>query len=86
MSVSARDGDELTRIYRNRFKGQKEYRLAVWRILIGAVFARWIPADGQILDLGAGHPYSMSKSFAPPLWGVWLYGVPWRWPSSGRPV
>ena len=55
MSVTTHDGDELARVYRTRFEGQKEYRLAVWRILIGAVFARWLPADGQILDLGAGH-------------------------------
>ena len=54
MSVSTHDGDELARIYRTRFEGQKDYRLAVWRVLIGAVFAQWLPADGQILDLGAG--------------------------------
>jgi SAM-dependent methyltransferase len=65
MSVTTHDGDELARVYRTRFEGQKEYRLAVWRILIGAVFARWLPADGQILDLGAGHGEFINQVEAP---------------------
>lgn len=54
MSQPLHDGAELSRIYQSRFEGQKEYRQAVWRILIASVFARWIPAKGRILDLGAG--------------------------------
>jgi hypothetical protein len=65
MSVSTHAGDELARIYRTRFEGQKEYRLAVWRVLIGAVFARWLPADGQILDLGAGQGEFINQVEAP---------------------
>jgi len=29
--------------------------MGVWKILIQHLFFRWIPKDGEILDLGAGH-------------------------------
>jgi len=46
---------ELSKIYQTRFSGQTEYRMGVWKILIQHLFFRWIPKDGEILDLGAGH-------------------------------
>jgi SAM-dependent methyltransferase len=46
---------ELSKIYQTRFSGQTEYRMGVWEILIRHLFIRWIPKDGEILDLGAGH-------------------------------
>ena len=46
---------ELSKIYQSRFAGQTEYRMSVWKILIRHLFSRWIPRDGEILDLGAGH-------------------------------
>lgn len=48
------DAEELSQIYRTRFSGKNDYRLAVWRILIETVFFRWIPPRARILDLGAG--------------------------------
>ena len=47
--------DELSKIYQNRFSGQTDYRMGVWKILIQHLFPRWIPKNGEILDLGAGH-------------------------------
>ena len=46
---------ELSKIYQSRFSGQTKYRMGVWKILIRHLFIRWIPKDGEILDLGAGH-------------------------------
>jgi SAM-dependent methyltransferase len=46
---------ELQRLYEERFSGQAEYRDNVWKILTADFFARWIPADSTVLDLGAGH-------------------------------
>jgi len=46
---------ELSKIYQTRFSGQTDYRIGVWKILIQHLFSRWIPKDGEILDLGAGH-------------------------------
>jgi SAM-dependent methyltransferase len=45
---------ELQQIYQTRFGGKSHYRQAVWRVL-GRFFARWIPADATVLDLGCGH-------------------------------
>jgi SAM-dependent methyltransferase len=45
---------ELQQIYRNRFGGKSHHRQAVWRELC-RFFARWIPADATVLDLGCGH-------------------------------
>jgi SAM-dependent methyltransferase len=46
---------ELSKIYQTRFSGQTDYRMGVWKILIRHLFSLWIPKDGEILDLGAGH-------------------------------
>ena len=54
MSELPHDGEELSRIYQSRFEGKSAYRLAVWRILIADLFARWIQPGHRVLDLGAG--------------------------------
>lgn len=46
--------DELKREYERRFHQTADYRAAVWKILTREFFARWVPADGTILDLGCG--------------------------------
>ena len=53
MSQQAHTPSELQRMYHARFAGRAEYRLRVWAVLNG-YFARWIPADGAVLDLGCG--------------------------------
>jgi SAM-dependent methyltransferase len=47
--------ETVVAIYRNRFKGQSDYRDAVWKLLIGGFFDRYIPANGAVLDLGSGY-------------------------------
>ena len=37
-----------------RFEGNAAYRVAVWKILTGDFFCRWISPDAAILDLGCG--------------------------------
>ncbi len=46
---------ELQRLYEQRFAGKREYRDRVWRVLVDEYFARWLPPDGSVLDLGCGH-------------------------------
>ncbi len=46
---------ELQRMYENRFVGQREYRLKVWRTLNRDFFKKWIHPGDTVLDLGAGH-------------------------------
>ena len=46
---------ELQRIYQQRFDAQVAYRNAVWQVLTGSFFQRWVPADGAVLDLGCGY-------------------------------
>jgi SAM-dependent methyltransferase len=46
---------ELQRLYAKRFAGRSEYRERVWRVLVDAYFARWLPAHAAVLDLGCGH-------------------------------
>jgi SAM-dependent methyltransferase len=45
---------ELKTLYSNRFLGAADYRVEVWRVLVG-FFARWIPPGSTVLDLGAGY-------------------------------
>jgi SAM-dependent methyltransferase len=47
--------DELQRLYEKRFSGQCEYRNSIWRVLVNNFFAKWIPEDATVLDLGCGH-------------------------------
>lgn len=46
--------EDLQQIYRHRFQGKAEYRTALWRVLC-KYFARWIPQDATVLDLGCGY-------------------------------
>ncbi len=46
---------ELQKLYQNRFAGKSEYRATVWRVLVDHYFARWLPPDAAVLDLGCGH-------------------------------
>jgi len=45
---------ELQQIYQTRFGGRSHHRQAVWRVLC-RFFAKWIPEDATVLDLGCGH-------------------------------
>ena len=47
-------GADLEAIYKTRFKHQEAYRGQVWAVLT-RYFARWIPSDGVVLDLGCGY-------------------------------
>jgi len=46
---------ELRRLYETRFAGKSEYRDRAWRALVEGYFARWLPANAAVLDLGCGH-------------------------------
>ncbi len=45
---------DLEKIYAARFSGQSAYREKVWGVLC-QFFARWIPANATVLDLGCGY-------------------------------
>jgi SAM-dependent methyltransferase len=45
---------DLDQIYRMRFAGKHAYRQRVWLVLV-KFFARWIPPDATVLDLGCGY-------------------------------
>jgi len=47
-------GKALENEYRIRFTPIQQYRNAVWQILCGRFFSRYIPKGAQILDLGCG--------------------------------
>jgi SAM-dependent methyltransferase len=55
--------NELEQEYAMRFERIASYRLAVWKILIGKFFCRWIPDNAAVLDLGCG-------------WGEFIHQVP----------
>ena len=46
--------EDLQQMYASRFEGKSAYRKNVWRALC-PFFAKWIPANATILDLGCGH-------------------------------
>jgi SAM-dependent methyltransferase len=46
--------DDLQQEYALRFAQNAEYRMAVWKILTGEFFARWIAPEATVLDLGCG--------------------------------
>ena len=48
------NANQLQQIYRHRFAGKTAYRAKVWTILT-RFLSRWIPAEGAVLDLGAGY-------------------------------
>jgi len=45
---------ELQKEYALRFEPHREYRQRVWQVLCSHFFARLIPPDARVLDLGAG--------------------------------
>jgi len=51
---SSPDGQQLQRIYRDRFAGKTDYRTTVGRVL-APYFGQWFPSTGSVLDLGAGY-------------------------------
>ena len=53
--MSAHSPADLQRIYESRFRRNAEYRRAVWRVLIGDFFARWLRPEHAVLDLGCGY-------------------------------
>src|ERR1017187_8462740 len=46
--------EDLKQMYASRFEGKSAYRKRVWSELC-SFFAKWIPADATVLDLGCGH-------------------------------
>lgn len=61
---------DLAKIYEARFAGGKEYRSAVWRILIRQFLRPWIETDSRILDLGCGHGEFINQVEGKELWGM----------------
>jgi SAM-dependent methyltransferase len=53
--LTPHSSSDLEAIYRKRFAGLEDYRRAVWRVLTGKVFAKWIAPDSSVLDLGSGY-------------------------------
>ena len=45
---------DLERTYDRRFAEAQEYRLRVWEVLIRDFFQRFVPDDGNVMDLGCG--------------------------------
>ena len=53
--MSAHAPADLQRIYEARFRANRDYRRAVWRVLIDDCFQKHIRADAAVLDLGCGY-------------------------------
>jgi len=47
--------DSLRQIYKLRFSKHKQYRNAIWKILVKNFFSKWIQMDSSVLDLGCGY-------------------------------
>jgi len=47
-------GENLAKQYEARFSDREQFRIAVWKILVEDFFARLIPHDSALLDLGCG--------------------------------
>lgn len=45
---------ELQQEYSMRFASMEQYRIAIWKVLTRDFFARWVPRDSTVLDLGCG--------------------------------
>ena len=45
---------DLRQLYQARFGESTDYRRRIWGVLV-RYFARWIPQDASVLDLGCGH-------------------------------
>jgi SAM-dependent methyltransferase len=46
--------NELTQIYKRRFKSVEQYRDQVWQVLTGSFFSKWVRPEHAVLDLGCG--------------------------------
>jgi SAM-dependent methyltransferase len=46
---------DLQELYSRRFDAVTEYRNAIWRVLVGDFFQRYIPADSRVVDVGCGY-------------------------------
>jgi SAM-dependent methyltransferase len=55
MSQSIKDPRELQSIYEHRFTAMLQYRNAVWRILAGTFFQKYVRPSDAVLDLGCGY-------------------------------
>jgi hypothetical protein len=48
--------DDLSAIYRNRFDERElANKRVLWQVLVSRFFQRYVPADGTVVDLGAGN-------------------------------
>jgi len=57
--------EELRRLYDRRFADRDAYRDAVWRVLVDARFARYVPEGATVLDLGCGQGELIRNLVAP---------------------
>jgi SAM-dependent methyltransferase len=56
VSAPGKIESELERIYANRFpERERAAKTRLWRTLCDAFFSRYVPADGAVLDVGAGY-------------------------------
>ena len=56
MPSTGRIETELDRLYANRFpEAERAAKARLWRTLCDAFFSRYVPADGTVLDIGAGY-------------------------------
>ena len=62
--------EDLARIYAARFSGSELYRIRVWKILIGSLFAKWLKPEAHILDLGCGHGEFINQVRAQAHWAM----------------
>ena len=69
-ATATTNSSDLTQIYQSRFQGSTEYRLSVWKTLIGRFLSPWIPQDGGVLDLGAGHGEFINQVPAKKKWAM----------------
>jgi SAM-dependent methyltransferase len=53
--VTTHTSQDLQRIYDARFAGSLQYRLEVWRVLIGDIFQQFVDHNDSVLDLGCGY-------------------------------
>lgn len=49
------DGQQLRALYSDRFDGDAAFRRAMWKELCEHTFQRYVPADGTVLEIAAGH-------------------------------
>jgi SAM-dependent methyltransferase len=52
--LSTPSASDVQQIYKTRFSGAIDYRKNIWKVLT-SYFARWVPPDSAVLDLGCGY-------------------------------